>query len=343
MSFDFDATFSLIEWLAVTGLVQSVVILVYIALRIKKWRQGLVAISYFFCLATTFALQFALRIEPLYDEIRHVLWFCRAMLAPLCYLLVMQVILMRDLPEKKHFWVLACIPVFLTADLFFGYDLLYWLAAMNGMICMLAIWFRRDMFGGLRRMKGGRERYWLVIMLIFASVLGTGGTLLRSIGYLQTADADLLSVILGITFCYLATTTLFRVYPQPVQLDSVPRTTAMTLSPAEKLHADKIRQLMELDKLYHEPAFSRADLAREVGVSESVLSRIVNAAFNKSFPSLISFYRVEDAKRMLSDSDIAIQVIAFEVGFNSLASFNRVFREVAGESPSAFRGRYRSS
>ena len=117
------------------------------------------------------------------------------------------------------------------------------------------------------------------------------------------------------------------------------RARASLLSEDEKQIADKVRNLMELDKLYHEPTFSRADLARELGTSENTLSRVINSAFGKSFPRLLNEFRVEDAKRMLRDPAIPIQVLAFEVGFNSLASFNRVFREITGETPSHYRSR----
>ena len=40
---------------------------------------------------------------------------------------------------------------------------------------------------------------------------------------------------------------------------------------------------------------------------------------------------------MLHNPEIAIQVVAFEVGFNSLASFNRAFREITGKTPSEYR------
>src|SRR5262249_27503868 len=90
-------------------------------------------------------------------------------------------------------------------------------------------------------------------------------------------------------------------------------------------------------KLYHEPTFSRADLARELHVSENTLSRVINVAFGKSFPRLLNEFRVDDAKRMLHSHDIPIQIIATEVGFNSLASFNRAFRELTSITPSQYR------
>ena len=203
---------------------------------------------------------------------------------------------------------------------------------------MLALWGNKDLFTALRKSKGGRERYWLVIVLIGANVMTVGVNSLRSTGKLSVENADSLLVVLGLAFIYLAITTLFRVYPFPVQLNTAPtRFKALALSPEEKRIAAAVKALMEVDKLYHEPAFSRADLAQEIQTSENTLSRVINVAFGKSFPRLLSEFRVGDAKRMLLNPSIPVQVVAFEVGFNSLASFNRVFKEVSGETPSQYR------
>jgi AraC-like DNA-binding protein len=109
------------------------------------------------------------------------------------------------------------------------------------------------------------------------------------------------------------------------------------LTEEEKKIAERVKTLMKVDKLYHQASFSRADLAREINISENTLSRVINVTFGKSFPQLLNELRVEDAKRMLRDPGIAIQVAAFEVGFNSLASFNRAFREITGSTPSHYR------
>ena len=57
----------------------------------------------------------------------------------------------------------------------------------------------------------------------------------------------------------------------------------------------------------------------------------------KSFPQLLNEKRVETAKTLLLDTDASIKIVAQEVGFNSLPSFNRVFKEVEGQSPSSYR------
>lgn len=354
MTQGYATTFNLLEWLSITGFVQCVLILVYIVFRVRSWRQASIAIAYFLFLTFAFALQFALRLEDFSAEIRLALWFSWAMGPPLCYLLVMQVVKLTDLPDRKHFWILLAMPavfalVFLTRHTSSAcegpwrecarlLEYLYWLGSMAGALCMLAIWGHRDIFSNLLRERRGKERYWLILTLVSANVLGVVVNLLRSTGNLAQDSADALSVTLGIAFAYLATTTLFRVYPAPVQLNDVARMKRLSLTAEEKGIAEKVRRLLELDKVYQEPAFSRADLAREVGTSESTLSKVINAEFGKSFPQLLNEFRVEDAKRMLLDHTIPVQVVAAEAGFNSLASFNRVFRDLTGDTPTAFRG-----
>ncbi len=358
MKFDYTTTFSVIEWLAVTGLVQSIFILVFIVFRARNWRQASIALSYFFFLALSFGLQFALRLEDFEKPIRLALWISREMGAPLCYLLVLQVVRLTDVPERRHFLILLVLPLVALGVFLIGQernlcedegggwgcqriiDILYWIGSMASALCMLALWAHKDIFGKLWNTKGGRERYWLIMTLIIANVLRVVVSLMMATGHLELGDSDALQTTLGIAFAYLATTTLFRVYPLPVQLSATSRAHTFLLTEEERQIAAKVRKLMELDKLYHEPEFSRADLAREVGTSENTLSRVINRAFGKSFPRLLNELRVEDAKRMLNDPAIPIQVLAFEVGFNSLASFNRVFREITGNTPSAYRAHH---
>ena len=350
----FATTFSLIEWLAITGLAQGVMILVYILFRMDNWRQTSLALAYFFILTLAFGLQFSLLLEDYEQPLRLALWVCWSLGPPLCYLLVLQVAKGVDIPEARQFWILALIPLsfivgyiirnitnvcdgkaLVCQELFLW---LYWLSSISGGISMLALWGNKDLFDVLRKAKGGHERYWLVIVLIGANVMGVGINSLRSTGNLSVENADSLLVVLGLTFIYLTITTLFRVYPFSVQLSTVStRFKDSELSPEEEKIAATVKELMEIDKLYHEPMFSRADLAREIQISENTLSRVINVAFGKSFPRLLSEFRVEDAKRMLLNPSIPIQVISSEVGFNSLASFNRVFKEITGETPSQYR------
>ena len=350
---NYATTFSLLEWLAITGFAQGVLILVYIVFRARHWQQAFIPILYFLFLTAAFGLQFAMRLEDFVPLLQVGVWVCWAMGPPLCYLFGLQVVRMTEVPHKMHFLVLLAVPVAVLAAaglmyagggcetrwIYCGsyFSVLYLCGAMIGGLCVLALWLRTDIFASLWRHKSGRERYWLVMLLLVMNTFALLVNLLRGGDALAESEAEALLVTLGIAFIYLATTTLFRVYPPPVALGNVGRASFTALTAEEKTLAEKIRQLLEVDKLYQEHSFSRKELARETGVSESTISKVVNIAFGCSLPKLISEFRVEDAKTLLHEQDIPIQVVASESGFNSLASFNRVFREVTGETPSSYR------
>ena len=347
-----EISFSLIEWLAITGLTQCVLAFVYVLFRVKSWSRTLVVLAYFFVLAASFSLQFSLRIEEYQEQILMMRWFSWLLISPLSYLLVLQVA--KDkVPAPREFLVLMLVPLVtliafvikdftnvcevkngICGELF---EWLYWLGSISGIISMLLLWGHKDIFGDLWRAKTGKEKYWLVMVLIAANVVIVSINLLRSTGSLEAFDADSILTIMGMTFVYITSTTMFRVYPPPISLSDTPNLIVKALTSEEKKIADKIKKLMTLDKLYHDVKFDRATLARELEISENVVSRVINVAFNKSFPRLLSEFRVEDAKRMLGDPEIPVNIVASEVGFNSIASFNRIFKEIEGVSPSKYR------
>ncbi|TVQ83117.1 MAG: AraC family transcriptional regulator [Micavibrio sp.] len=359
MSIFFDISFILIEWLAITGLAQCLLIITYILLRLYNIRQAVLPVFYFLTLACAFCMQFALRLEDFEETIRLALWGGWALVPPFSYLLILQ-IATGQATRFKHYWVVI-LPLFVAIAVFGAnnighvcespsirdcreiYEFLHLGSGIVGAVSLLLLFGHSHIFEEIKsRKQGGYERYWLVISLIVTNLGAIAINIYRAAQpELPTDSADALLVIIGLSFSYLATTMFFRIYPPALDLRSEDkkRKPANTgeLSPAEYAIAEKIHELMTLDKLYHEQSFSRADLARELNISENALSAIINTAFDKSFPQLLNEHRVEDAKRMLENPEIPVQTVAFEVGFNSLPSFNRVFKTMTGLSPSAYR------
>ena len=217
-------------------------------------------------------------------------------------------------------------------------DLYNWLnvtGVIAGAVSLLMIWTRRTLFSDILDQKAGKERYWLILALIIVNVAFLGLTALRSGGYDVSVDASLLRTVLGLAFVYLVSTSLLRIYPVALFLPYQGK--HEDLSEEDKALARRIEGLIDLDKIYHEPTYSRSDLARELGVSEGVVSRVINTHFCKSFPQLLNEHRVEDSKRLLLETKASVKVVSEEVGFNSVPSFNRVFKEIVGQSPSSYR------
>lgn len=82
---------------------------------------------------------------------------------------------------------------------------------------------------------------------------------------------------------------------------------------------------------------SAADLARELGMTESRFSRFFKRATGNTFTDFVNHVRVNRACQLLMKGDQLITHIGYEVGFNNLANFNRRFRDVKGMTPSDYR------
>ena len=83
--------------------------------------------------------------------------------------------------------------------------------------------------------------------------------------------------------------------------------------------------------------FSAADIAAELGMSESRFSRFFRRATGNTFTDFVNRVRINRACQLLMETDKLITHICYEVGFNNVANFNRRFLETKGMTPSEFR------
>lgn len=99
-----------------------------------------------------------------------------------------------------------------------------------------------------------------------------------------------------------------------------------------------LRQQMVNGRWHLEPRFSLRDLARRVGSNESYVSRAINRGLARNFNQMVNEARVESAQAIFVDQPEARVIdVAHGSGFNAKATFNRVFRDMTGVTPSAWR------
>jgi AraC-like DNA-binding protein len=87
---------------------------------------------------------------------------------------------------------------------------------------------------------------------------------------------------------------------------------------------------------YAQP-LSAAELAAEMGMTESRFSRFFRRATGNTFTDFVNRIRVNRAGQLLMETDRLVTHICYEVGFNNVANFNRRFLEIKGVTPSDFR------
>ena len=79
------------------------------------------------------------------------------------------------------------------------------------------------------------------------------------------------------------------------------------------------------------------EVASEISVSPFHLSRVFKASTGAGFLEYLNRTRIEHAKELLQRKELRIAEVAYMVGFQSLAPFNKAFRQYVGMIPKAFR------
>lgn len=117
------------------------------------------------------------------------------------------------------------------------------------------------------------------------------------------------------------------------------KTTAISEEQSLQLYK-KVLELLEKDKLYKNAELTLKSMSKELNVSTQILSMVINQRSEMNFNTFINHYRIEESKQLLnaeSFKNLTIAAIAFEVGFNSISSFNTSFKKLTGKTPVEFK------
>jgi len=108
---------------------------------------------------------------------------------------------------------------------------------------------------------------------------------------------------------------------------------------------DNLDQILKTNKVYLNPNLSLQELAKSLEVSDATLSHVINTHYQKNFRSFIKQLRVEEVKKRLLDGSLgtlSLLGLAKECGFNSEASFYRIFKAETGLTPKQFLSQHSS-
>ena len=96
---------------------------------------------------------------------------------------------------------------------------------------------------------------------------------------------------------------------------------------------------MSSDKIYLNENLSLAETAQILKTNTTYLSRLINEHYKVNFSAFLNKYRIEEAKKMILDdhyNNISIEGIAKNAGFRSKSTFNQVFKQATGMTPTEF-------
>lgn len=103
---------------------------------------------------------------------------------------------------------------------------------------------------------------------------------------------------------------------------------------------ERLLNFMNTEKPFLNPNLNVEQLANQLSVSPIYLSEILNNKMSINFLDFINSYRIDEFKRIITlpqNQNIKIAALANDVGFNSKATFNRVFKKKMHITPSAYK------
>ncbi|MEQ9299565.1 MAG: helix-turn-helix domain-containing protein [Cyclobacteriaceae bacterium] len=258
------------------------------------------------------------------------------------------------------FWLYFCfvwintlgVPVAYKRELALGLYY-FWVSPLQDvMVMLMALGYSWAAFMTLRKaeeqkVSKQKSRYttwfrWLLILLLLGAAM------------------DLFSVSLGQIYGYWRGSPLDEWLGYPVSLlvkdyyalvvyilSVVGYTSYSTLQIGQTVHQSRatsddlsrITALMEVDRIYLDPALTLGQLAKALGTTSGKLSATLNHGLGMSFNDLVNQYRVEEVKTKLASDQIdhyTLVGLAFDSGFSSKTTFYRAFQKFTGHTPKAY-------
>lgn len=189
----------------------------------------------------------------------------------------------------------------------------------------------------------------LVWPFIAISLISYSAFWLMYFGVSLPLDSDYLGALLIVLFVYYFTYTILREpgrYIRTLHARNRPKYSSSSLDkPRVESHIARIANYLEEKQPYLNEHLKLPDLADALDLSVNDLSQVINEGMGKTFPDLLNEYRLAVVKHKLLDpaeDKKTILALALESGFQSKASFNRIFKTKEGMTPSEFRNTFRS-
>ena len=105
------------------------------------------------------------------------------------------------------------------------------------------------------------------------------------------------------------------------------------------LLAEKLKTYMNEKMPYTQMDLNLRDLSSALETYPHYITQVLNTVFNQNFYDFVNSYRIEEVKRRLKDPEFSNLTIAFDCGFNSKSTFNRIFKLKTGFTPREYKNR----
>ena len=186
-----------------------------------------------------------------------------------------------------------------------------------------------------------RFRLFFVLALVAATLTAVGAENILAKNHSEFLQT--LRCIIIFPMALWGVTWLTKMHPEKLIFenpkDKAPETPA--IDPRDQPLLSNLQKAMETDKIYKEAGLTIRLLAESLKTPEHRLRSLINSGLGyRNFSTFLNHYRIEAIKAAFAEpqnSRIPVLTIALDHGYNSLAPFNRAFRDVVGKTPTQYR------
>jgi AraC-like DNA-binding protein len=192
------------------------------------------------------------------------------------------------------------------------------------------------------------------LRVAFVVTMGLIVSIIVASGFMHFLPEIVHIYFIGVVFLHalVFNVCIFRLHEEsprlaaPSELASQPNIRTFYSRSDTTLYA-QLNATLQRDLLYASPGLTIKTLADAMQVREYMLRRFINQKLGyRNFNQFLNEFRVKKAIEILKDSgesSAKISSIALDVGYASLSSFNKAFKEMQGITPSVYRNRLVSS
>lgn len=122
---------------------------------------------------------------------------------------------------------------------------------------------------------------------------------------------------------------------EPAPEDALPELPVATEEDSEIIA--RLTALFEQEGLHRNEELSLRKLSRRLGLPDRRVSNAVNRLRGVNLSQFVNDFRVDEARRLLLETDKTVLEVSLEAGFATKSNFNREFARVTGQTPSGWR------
>lgn len=186
----------------------------------------------------------------------------------------------------------------------------------------------------LRKFSIGFLLFWLVDFVAVLWYLQKGFIDIRA--YYLTMLCCALAINVLVALAIRSNRTFMEVF---LDMTRVKYKSSNLLKSELKQHLQEITSYMQVQKPYLDHELSLSKLSSDLGKPKYLISQVLNVELGKSFYEFLSEYRYKEVRSRLSNPKyhhLTILAIAYDSGFSNKNTFNKVFKRLAGVTPSQF-------